>query len=83
MENSSIGFSQHEGRARTQPGDRENDRTQNPINDRNGGPARLPLEDGLNPRQRCYLTALAVGRRARRGCRPAQTVSATFAHRGL
>lgn len=38
--------------------DSKNDRN----NDRNRGPAGLPPEDGLSPRQRWYLEALATGK---------------------
>ncbi len=48
---------QHDGPAESGLHDRKND----PINDRNRGPAAPPPEGGLNARQRWYLEALAEG----------------------
>jgi hypothetical protein len=45
--------------------DRKNDRTNDPINDRNRGSSEPPPGDGLNPRQRWYLEALAAGKEVR------------------
>ena len=45
--------------------DRKNDRTNVPLNDRNRGSSEPPPEDGLNPRQRWYLEALAAGKELR------------------
>lgn len=45
--------------------DRKNDRTNVPINDHNWGASEPPPEDGLKPRQRWYLEALAAGKEVR------------------
>ena len=53
------------GLAGTTPDDLINDRINDPINDRNREAAEPPLEEGLNPRQRWYLEALAAGKTVR------------------
>lgn len=45
--------------------DPKNVRVNDPINDRNRASAGPPAEDGLNPRQRWYLEALAAGKDVR------------------
>ena len=60
-EASSRGFDQHGARAGKGPDDRKND----PTNDRNRSPAGPLPDDGLNPRQRWYLEALAAGKAVR------------------
>jgi hypothetical protein len=57
----SLGVDPHDGPAESGLDDRNNDR----INDRNQTPVAPPREDGLNPRQRWYLEALAAGREVR------------------
>lgn len=61
----SMGTEQHGGPAESGLDDRKNDRTNDPINDRNREPVAPPLEDGLNPRQRWYIEALAAGKEVR------------------
>lgn len=60
-----AGAKQNDRPAASRPDDRKNDRINDPTNDRNRGPSRPSSEDGLNPRQRWYLEALAAGKEVR------------------
>ena len=61
----SAGVGQQGGRFGTGADDRKNDRINDPINDRKNEPPGPPPKDGLNPRQRWYLEALASGKEVR------------------
>ena len=54
--------SQHVGPAERGLDDHKNDRTNDPINDRNRQPAGPPPKDRLNPRQRWSIELLAAGK---------------------